>query len=413
MSLLGQRSEPQVRREAASGEGGRLGVWCGWVAVGVAALAPAAGWIAPLTLSVLLALAGLLCLPAARVADEDRPAALILFAALIWAAVSTTWSPYHPTKPGNNTILKLAFELPLYWSAVCAGRRADPGLRDLALRVFAWGCAAFAVVMLVETATRGVLYKTLHVLYEPIRPDLAEVNLGHSSFVLGLLWPVAALGAPERLRPWFAGLMAVATGLAAFAFGSDAAVISAFLAPLVGLAVLRWPKAAPRLLAAVVAALFLLMPGIVWAVRASGDYEAIQRAIPLSWSLRMGYWSHALDWILASPLRGWGLEASRTFHPGIVLHPHNGELQAWMELGVVGAVMGAAFWGVTMARLSRPAPSLAAAAVAASASVYVLFGTLNFGLWQEWWLALGALVAMVAAMRRTAAQPSTAPHILE
>lgn len=400
MSLLDERTDQRILPAVADGEGGRLAVWCGWVVIGMAGLAPIAGWIAPLTYSVLMALTGLLCLPAVRVADEDRPVAVILLGALIWAAVSSTWSPYHPSKPGNNTILKLAFELPLYWSAICAARRADPALRDRALTVLAWGWAAFALVMLVETATRGVLYKTLHVLYEPIRPDLAESNLGHSSFVLGLLWPVAALGAPTRLRPWFAGLMAVATGVSAFAFGSDAAVISAFMAPLVGFAVLRWPKTVPLGLAAIAAALFLLAPGVVWAVRASGDYQAIQRAIPLSWSMRMGYWSHALDWIMASPFRGWGLEASRTFRPGIVLHPHNGELQAWMELGVVGALIGAAFWIVTFARLARSQRSLGAAAAAASASAYVLFGSLNFGLWQEWWLAVGALVAMVAAMHR-------------
>jgi hypothetical protein len=41
---------------------------------------------------------------------------------------------------------------------------------------------------------------------------------------------------------------------------------------------------------------------------------------------------------------------------------------------------------------------VAVAAVAASASVYLLFGALNFGVWQEWWLGLGALVAVVAAL---------------
>jgi O-antigen ligase len=380
----------------------------------MAAAVPAIGWIAPLGFPALLALAGLLCLPALRITDEDRPAALILFAALIWAAVSTTWSPYHPSKPGNSTILKLAVQLPLYWSAIGAARRADPMLRGLALNVLAWGCAAFGMILLVETATQGALYKTLHVLYEPIRPDLAESNLGHSTFVLGLLWPIAAVGAQGRARPWLALAMAAGTGAAALAFGSDAPVIGLALAPLTALAVLRWPRGAPRALGAVASVLFLTMPAIVWAVRQTGDYETIQRAIPLSWSLRMGYWSHAIDWIAQAPLRGWGLDASRMFGPGIKLHPHNGELQAWMELGMVGAVAAAAFWWTALNRLTRPAPSQLAAATAAAAAVYLLFGTLNFGLWQEWWLAVGALVVLVAQLnapaagiRRGAPQPST------
>jgi len=112
----------------------------------------------------------------------------------------------------------------------------------------------------------------------------------------------------------------------------------------------------------------------------------------------MGYWSHAIDWIASAPLRGWGLDASRMFGPGIKLHPHNGELQIWMELGVVGAVAAAAFWWTTLGRLARPRASLLIAAAAASAVVYLLFGTLNFGLWQEWWLALGGMVVLIVQL---------------
>ena len=112
--------------------------------------------------------------------------------------------------------------------------------------------------------------------------------------------------------------------------------------------------------------------------------------------MRLGYWSHGLDWIELRPLRGWGLEASRMFGPGIVLHPHNNPLQIGIELGAVGAVTAAAFWGVVLSRLARPSPSLVAAATAACIGVYLLYGV-NFGVWQEWWLALGALVALMAA----------------
>jgi O-antigen ligase len=387
----------------------RLGGWCGWVLIGAAVLVPAFGFLWPIQFSGLVALVGFLCLPAVRVADQDRPAAIILFAALIWAAVSTTWSPYHPAKPGNNTVLKLAFELPLYWSAISAARRADPRLRTRALHILAFGCVAFGLVLLEEAATRGAVYKALHVYYEPIRPDLAESNVGHSTFVLGLLWPLAALGAPRRLRPWLALAMVAGTLAAAKVFEADAPVIGLVLAPLTALLVWRWPSAAPKALAGLVATLFLVMPGLVWGVRRSFDYTALEDRLPKTDSLRMDYWSHAIDWLALHPVRGWGLEASRMFGPGIVLHPHNVPLQIWLELGAIGAVAAAAFWGLVFARLSRPAPSLAAAATAASAMVYVLFGV-NFGVWQEWWLGLGALVAMLAVM--TADPPGPAGETL-
>jgi len=377
----------------------RLATWCGLVLIGGAALVPLLIWIAPMGFAALLALIGLLCLPAARMDDADRPAALILFAALIWAAVSTTWSPYHPTKAGNSTILKLALQLPLYWCAVCGARRAAPDLQRRALAALAWGLAILGLVMIAETLTAGSIYKWLHdEFYEPIRGDLAEANLGHSTFVMALLWPLAAVGAPARARGWLTLAIVAGTVSAAVEFSSDAPVLSMALGPLVGLAIWRWPMRGPRVFAGIAAAFFLLAPLIVGAVRASGDYSGIQHAIPQSWSSRMGYWSHAIDWIAEKPLLGWGLDASRMFSPGIVLHPHDGALQIWLELGLIGAVAAAVFWGLTLVRLVRTRPSVLTAAVGASTAVYLLFGALNFGVWQEWWLALGAVVAVLAAM---------------
>ncbi|HEX4095561.1 MAG TPA: O-antigen ligase family protein, partial [Caulobacteraceae bacterium] len=149
--------------------------------------------------------------------------------------------------------------------------------------------------------------------------------------------------------------------------------------------------------------LFLSMPLVVWSVRHFFNYQAIQNALPLTDSMRLGYWSHAIDWIRARPFRGWGLDASRMFGPGIRLHPHNNPLQVWMELGVIGAVLAAAFWVVVLSGLSRAKPSLAMAATAACAAVYLLFGV-NFGVWQEWWLGLGAVVAMLAVMNAPPAE---------
>lgn len=355
------------------------------------------GWLAPREFIIPATLAGVFCLPAARLTDEDRPIAIILFAGLIWAAVSTLWTPYHPHKPEETTILKLALQLPIYGAAVLAARRADPALTRRALEFCAIGCAIFGVILLMEAASQAALYKTLRVFYAPMRADLAEARIGHSTYVLGAIWPLAALGGPARWRPWLALAMFAGTAAAALAFGNDAPVIALLLAPITALVVWRWPSLGPKLLAGVAVTLFLGMPAIVWAVRHFFDYAALERAAPQTDAMRLDYWSHAIDWIRMRPLRGWGLDASRVFGPGIKLHPHNQPLQVWLELGVIGAVLAAAFWGVALTRLSGPKPSLRTAAVCACAAVYLLFGV-NFGVWQEWWLALGALIAMLAAM---------------
>lgn len=393
---------------AQDARAGRLAAWVGWLLIVSAATVPILAWLWPRDFWVAPVLVGLFGLPAARLREHDRPVAIILFAALIWAAVSTLWSPYHPAKLGETTILKLALELPLYGGAVLAARGADPALARRALQVVAWGCAIYGLVLLAEGLTQGALYKGLREFWGPMRPDLAEARIGHSTYVMGVLWPIAACGASRNVRPWLTLAMFVGVGAAAFAFGDDAPVLGLVLAPVAALIVWRWPAGGPRLLAAVAALLFLTTPLVVWSVRHFFDYTALQAALPLTDSMRLGYWSHAVDWIGVRPLQGWGLDASRSFGPGIKLHPHNQPLQVWMELGVVGAVLGATFWGVVLAGLSRPVPRLTACAAAASASVYLLFGV-NFGIWQEWWLGLGGLVAMLTVLnfqvRRAEAQP--------
>lgn len=386
--------------EAVAAPRARLSTWYGWVIIGTLALVPVVGWAVPMGFAVLIGLAGLLCLPALRITDEDRPALVALLVLLVWAAMSTAWSPYRPSKPGNMTALKLALELPLYWAFVSGARRMDPGLRSTALRALAWGSALLGLLLLMEFVADARVLEQLHLKFlGPIRHDISQVHIGHSSFVMALLWPLGlAAAVRSRASPWLMLPMVAGTLLAALRFGSDAPVISLGLAILVGAAAWRWPSAGPKALAWAAVVYVLSAPALIWAVRATGQYGGIERSLPLSWSERMAFWSHAIDWMRDHPLRGWGLDASRMFGPGIILHPHDDALQLWLELGAVGAILGAAFFFLAIRRLARPRPDFAVACLAASAAVYLLFGALNFGVWQEWWLALGALVAASAAL---------------
>lgn len=407
---------------AAAATNDRLGTWCGWVLAGTAGLTPLLAWLGPLGYAPLLGLAGLLCLPALRIDDEDRPVAVVLLAALVWAALSAAWSPFKPGEAEESVALKLSLQLPLYWAVWCAARRADAVQRRRVLQVFAWGLAALGVLLVVEAFTAGAVYQGLRdAFYEPIRPDLARKNLAQASFVLALLGPVAAAGGVRAGAPWWLVVpMAAGTLSLAWMFGSDAPVIAVPLSLAAGIAVWVWPRSAPKALGLLAAGYVVLMPALVLGARSLGRTFGWSVDLQASWAQRMGYWSHAMDWLAGQPLRGWGLDASRMFGPGIQLHPHNGALQVWLELGVLGATCAALFWALSLRRLTRDRPDLAMAAAAGSAAVYLLFGAVNFGLWQEWWLALGALAAVIVGLmdgevaspasppkRRSAAKPST------
>lgn len=368
----------------------------GWALVGVAALTPLLAWLGPLGFAPLLGLLGLLCLPAMRIGVREAPLAVVLLGAVAWAAFSGFWSPHKPDELEDSVALKLLLQLPLYWAAWAGARRADPGLRRVALQVLAWGLAVYGAVLLVEAFTGAAIYRTLRdLLGDPIRPDLGRKNVAQGSFVLALLWPVAAAGGIRAGAPaWLAAPMAAGTVLLAHNFLSDAPVLSVGLAVLVGGVVWIWPRSAPKALALGAAGLVLAMPLLILATHLLG----LGQRLPDSWEQRVGYWTYAMQRIADHPFRGWGLDASRAFSPYIQLHPHNGALQLWLELGVLGAVAGALTWAFVFRRLARDQRSLVAAATAGSATVYLLFGLVNFGVWQEWWLALGALAAVVAAL---------------
>ncbi len=376
-----------------------LGAWCGGVMVGVAGLTPWMAWLGPLGFAALMALAGLLCLPAVRIPARQTPLAIILLLGLAWAGFSTLWTAQRAQVVEDSVALKLAVQLPLYFAAWCGARRADPAIAGLALRILAWGLAAYGCLLLLEAFTGGGVYGTLRVLIEdPIRPDLGRKNIAQGSFVLALIWPVAAVAGLRGGAPlWLAVPMAVGTAVLAQGFLSDAPVLAVGLALGVGATVWIWPRSAPKAMGLAAAGMMLVMPLLILAVRMAGTGAHL----PTSWDQRMGYWAFTMGRIADHPWRGWGLDASRAFSPEIQLHPHNGALQIWLELGAVGAVLAALTWAFVFRRLARDERSLLTAGTAGSVAVYLFFGLVSFGVWQEWWLALAALVAVVAALAET------------
>jgi O-antigen ligase len=370
----------------------------GWALCGVFVLTPLAAWLGPLAYAPIAALGGLLTLPRLRIDEQGRPVALLLLALVAWAGLSVLWSPYRPADPDAWTGLKLALQLPLCWALFCAASSASPAATRRLLQILAWGAAALGVLITVESLTHAALYRAMRVaIGDPIRMDFAEVKIAQAAFVLTLLTPVAAVAAVRVTRaPWLV-LPMIAAILVSHRVMADAPPLALLLALVAGAAALRWPMGAPLVLAGLASAFFLLAPLAVWLAMQAGLYAPVEAGVPLSWSMRMGYWRHAVGWIVDHPLRGWGLDASRMFAPGIGLHPHDSALQIWLELGLPGAVLAALFWALVLTRMAREKADLPTAACLGSAVVYLTFGAISFGVWQEWWLGLGAIAAVAGA----------------
>jgi O-antigen ligase len=398
--------------QTAAASPDRLSAWCGGVLAVIFALAAPAGWLGPLAFAPLAALAGLLMLRTLSLEEQDRPAGIAIITVLLWAVSSSIWSPFAPDGLGESTAAKLLAETVLFTAVVTGARRAAAGGGVGHLRVFAWSSVILGLVLLGEGLTGAAGYRALRdVLHDPIRPDLGIKNVAQGLFGLTLFAPAAILAAARYGGGVWLGLPILAGIIwPSLAFGYDATLLALGVGGVSGLIAWIWPRWGPRLIAGVVATLFLTAPALVWGARSIGLWRKLEAVLPLSWSERMGYWRHAADWISDHPARGWGLDASRAFGPGIVLHPHDAPLQIWLELGLIGAVGAAVFWVAVIAGLGRRARDPAAATAVATAAIYLTFGAFSFGVWQEWWLALGAIAAAacVCLLRAPLRRPAPA-----
>lgn len=390
--------------------------WLSGVAIFVAVMTPLLAYLAPLGFAPLLALAGLLALPGLRLTRAAAPPLLILVAMALWAAASMTWSPVavdvSKLKDYGDieslTALKLFLQLATYGAAVVALRGLSQTGARRAATVLAYGITALAGVAAVDSLTGAAIYQKLHqVTGEAIRSDLAMVKVSLSTYILALLfWPTALILA----RLWRRGLiwlMVIGTVVTSVICSSDACLLALAAGGLAWLLVYFARQAGAKVLVGLVAAPFVLAPLAVLVAVQTGAIAWLHRMVPASWDARLNIWTFAADHIQSHPFRGWGLDASRTFGSAIPLHTHNAQLQLWLELGAIGAALAGVFFcwlAYGVVRLSQRSRTEAAMAAGALVS-YLVIGGLSFGVWQEWWLGLGALSLIACGLARAFDEP--------
>jgi len=372
--------------------------------------------------SVLMAAAGLASFAVVPPERRRSVGLALLFGLLALACVSSAWSVWRPDltrldKPRNIqglTAFKLVFQLALYGSAVAAMVAVRRAAARLGLTVLAVGLAVAVAVVLIEFLGSEHIYLAIKAaLHQTARPDLARRNIARAFYPLALfVWPVGLhlwrLGG--RWRGLAVFLLAGAVG-GAGAFRVDAPFLALAAGGVAVAAVLRFGRPAVIAGMAVTTSYFLLAPLAFVGHGAAGLAASAPGVAKASWGARLDIWRFTAGLIEQRPFLGWGLDASRSF-PGLIpLHPHDAALQIWLELGAVGAGLAATFfaWMFVRIELVRLRDSPLAAAAAGSLCGYLVIGALSFGVWQEWWLALGALTLVVFAALRNARRLSRPP----
>ena len=351
----------------------------------------------------------LLALPAGAAVWRKLLMPAALLGALIgWGLVSSLWA-INPARSLEMTVrLGVLFAASLAL-AVAAGTLAAPR------RLLCWlgaGLMVAIVLAAVQFFTQGSLTGAFSKRVF-VAPALNQVE---NALAL-LLLPLIAL-LIERGRPWLAAL--VAGAMAVTLFGLVGTTGKAGVAAAVAAAVLLYLARRPVARLAAVAAVIAI-------VTAPLTFPALNE-VPAVHDWAAGYWKfsvrHRLEiwWFVGNhiaerPMLGWGLDSSRAIPggsdptpegpPWLPLHPHNGALQIWLELGLPGALLFAGFVARLWLSLAEaPWPRLFAAAAGGSLCAAQTIGLAAYGLWEEWWIGTQLLVLfLVLVMSRLAVQP--------
>ncbi len=398
-----------------------------------------------------------------------RPFAVCFSALVAWAALSAFWS----IDPEQSLVraLKIAALGLCGLILLRTALRLDEEERGLAAQGLLAGLCLLLVQLTVEVVTGGVITGLLHPS-EFLDPAFRMLNLHNGAAVLAIfVWPGAAIARRRYSPPAAAVLVLLSLALALY-IGSGSASLAIIVGGMAMALVRFGPKRAFLAIAVLSVLAVVLAPVLPNAISVGGWMRDIPGSVRFSVYHRSKIWTFTADQIRLRPILGWGMDSARslpggdalididrdleyegaygdlcdrfstgasktmpppspqnesprmeqggmpkyctmppydTFAQVLPLHPHNAALQLWLELGALGALMGAALVflaQIAIAGAKRSATGKAAA-FGAFAAAFMIAG-LSYGIWQSWWQsALWLTAVILVGVARPAAEAST------
>jgi peptidoglycan/LPS O-acetylase OafA/YrhL/O-antigen ligase len=352
------------------------------------------------------------------VAKSLRPrlyfAALLAF--FVFAGMSALWSPR------DQVLVQFDFEkLKFHF-------RSE--MLRVGLQVLAQGVLIAAALRLDEAAKRRVqgiahvalgIQLTMLVLLTLFEQQILSMlsgymtnagegvqNISRNSLIMAAAAPLFAIGLLSGRRISVGGPLAVvvllAVGLILAVRGVNAGLLALAAAAICVALVNFVPRYGFRILGVVVAGLIISAPWVFGALSQGADFATADD----STSYRAAIWQRVISLINENPITGNGLGVLRTIRETIESgtfagqlavpnHAHNMLLQLWAETGAIGAgllslTVVLAGWRIGDARRLGAAGLKAAALVGGMTAV----AAVSFDLWNEWWWAIGGLLAVLA-----------------
>ncbi len=260
---------------------------------------------------------------------------------------------------------------------------------------------------LFEGLSEGALFGLLREL----PPGEASFSSNRPVVILALTaWP-AALIVAQRYGFLAALALLVALFAASLSGESQAAQVGLAGATVI-LVVAFWLPRAALWVAGVGGVVAILAAPFVFS---QPDLMEYAEKLPTAYSTilpRMAIWVFVSEKIMMQPLLGYGLEAGRFlpttdmvqiyFSGDFIHHPHNGILQVWLEMGVLGALAMATVWGLLLQQVSKLSEE-SLPFVLAGVCCALFIGAVAHGVWQSWWVCALALLPFLFKIALTRA----------
>lgn len=321
-----------------------------------------------------------------------RPA-LLLFLLPILALALAPWAEWPGLSAGRAGRLMGEILLALALAGIVLAMPPDLAARRA--RAVIAGVSIGATLAIADLAGHGMVTGFLRA--QPVD----AITYGRSAVLAALVVVPTLLAAP--LPPW-QRIVFIIPGVILAALSANLA--AKLLLPVAAVAALiglwRWGP----VLVAVAVSSAIALPAVL-PVGLNPAQECSLWAGKPSAAHRLLIWTYADGLIEQRPWSGWGLDAARRLGavapdapvpdcarralnrdtvPLLPLHPHNGALQLWLELGAVGAgLLPLLLLTIVLPlRTVTPRARIAGSAALAGSAVPLL---VSFGLWQGWWLA--------------------------
>ncbi len=381
-----------------------------------AALAPVVGVYAPLALAAGVLIIALFAVATRFARDRTwpRPArapTIIIALAVIWSATSFIWS----IDPSLLSIVKLARLAALLLAGLvlvdCARAMRPEEVRIFEKCMF-FGFGLAIVVLVVDLTTNALILRSFIGKSGEWGGVSFRYNRGTTVMAL-MLWPVVL--AATRRSLWLAAAIWAGTFAVIALFDSNAAKLGVLGGGLCVALSGFSPRRMASFAAAGIVAVMLATPFSLGWVNAIKEAPIGTLPIPNSSHHRLLIWKFTADRIAERPVLGWGFNSSRSIpgnkkdiafaSPALPLHPHNAWLQWTLELGVVGALLGAAImaWLCLRARAEDFDWRETGATLGLVVATFLISGV-AYGIWQSWWIGTMFFAAsfLAASVKRDA-----------